>query len=80
MYLLSPPSRQKSIKLLSTVKNLFCGNLAYNVENSKVEIEVAFLRLLTLFIKSVVGFSFCIVCYLLLLKLKNLSDTQGVSL
>ena len=47
--------KQKSIKLLSTIRSLFCDNLVYQVEKSKVETEVAFLRLLSPFIASMAG-------------------------
>ena len=62
IYLLCPPSKQKSVKvlsLLSTIRSLLCLNLVYNVEKSKVETEVAFLRLLSPFIASVTGLLFC---------------------
>ena len=59
MYLLSPPSKQKLIKLLSTIRSLLCGNLAYSVEKSKVERGVAFLRLLSPFIASITGLLLC---------------------
>ena len=57
--LLSLPSKQKSIKLLSTVRSLLCGNLVYKAEKSKVETEVAFLCLLSTFIASIYGLLFC---------------------
>ena len=41
LHLLSPPSKYNSIKLLSTIWSLLCGNLGYMVEKSEVEIEVA---------------------------------------
>ena len=47
------------MKLLSTIRSLLCGNLVYNVEKSKVETEVAFLRLLSSFIASITGLLFC---------------------
>ena len=45
----------QSIKLLSTIRSLPCGNLVYKVEKSKFEIEVAFLRLFNLLIASITG-------------------------
>ena len=50
MCLFSPPSKQESIKLLSIIRSLLCGNLVYKVKKSKFETEVDFLRLLSPFI------------------------------
>ena len=41
------------------MRSLLCGNLVYNVENSKVETEVAFLRLLSSLIELITGLLFC---------------------
>ena len=49
----------QSIKLLSTIRRLPCGNLVYKVEKSKFEIEVAFLRLFNLLIASITGLLLC---------------------
>ena len=49
-YILIPPSKQKLIKLLSTIRSLLCGNLVYKVGQSKVEKEISFLCLYSLFI------------------------------
>ena len=48
-----------SIKLLSTIRSLYCGNAVYRIEKPKVETEVAFLHLLSPFIASVTGLLFC---------------------
>ena len=41
------------------MRSLLCGNLIYNIGKSKVETEVAFLRLLSTFIASVTGWLVC---------------------
>ena len=55
----SHPSKQKSIKLLSTIRNLSCSNLAYKVEKSKIETEGFFLCLSSSFIASITGLLLC---------------------
>ena len=57
--LFSPRSKQESIKLVSTIRSLLCGNLVYKVETSKVETKVALLCLLSPFIASITRFLFC---------------------
>ena len=71
MYLLSPPSKQKSVKLLRTIRSLLSGNLVYKVEKSKVETKVTFLSLLSPFIASTAGLLFC-TTQKMLTPLKNL--------
>ena len=53
IYLFSLPLKHKSVKLLCTIRSLLRDNLVYKLEKSKIEIEVAVLRLSTLFIVSV---------------------------
>lgn len=43
---------------MTASKGLLCGNLVYQAEKPKSEIEVAFLCLLSLFIKSITGLLF----------------------
>ena len=58
-YLFSPPSKQKSIKLCSTIRSLLYSKLVYKLEKLKFEIEFYFLRLLHVLIALVTSFSFC---------------------
>ena len=75
----SPPSKQKSIKLLSTIRSLLCGNLLYKLDKSKVETDVAFLRLLSPFIATITGLLFC-TTQKVLPPVKNLHSSLYVSI
>ena len=70
IYLLSQ-SKQKSIKLLSAIRNLLCGNLVYKLEKSKVETEVAFFCILSPLIASITVLLFC-ATQKVLMPVKNL--------
>ena len=59
IYSLSPLSKQKLLKLLSTIRSSLCGDLVYKVEKSKAETEVDFPRLLSLLTASITGLLFC---------------------
>ena len=59
MYLLSLPSKHKSIKLLSAIRSLLCSNLLCKLEKLQFETEVAFLHLLSSFIGAIIGLLFC---------------------
>ena len=43
LYLLSPPSKQKSSKLLYTIRSLLCGKLVCNVESQRLEQKFLFI-------------------------------------
>ena len=58
-HLFSPPSKQKSIKLFSTIRSLLYSKLVYMLEKLKFEIEFYFLRLLHVLIALITGLSFC---------------------
>ena len=53
MYLFLLPSKQISMKRLSTTRSLLSGNLVYKLKKSKLKTQVASLRLLSSLIASV---------------------------
>lgn len=66
----SSPSKQNSAKLFSTIRISFCGNLAYQKEQSKVKVFF-FLHTLSLLIVSLTKALFCTIQKMLTL-VKNL--------
>ena len=63
--------------MMTAGKGLVYGNLVYQVEKPKSEIEVAFLCLLSLFIKSITGLLFG-TTHIVLKPVKNLDLSLSV--